>query len=88
VDYSNDTQNSAPDNNEHEDFMGPDDNAPKEYVLAGWNDKLFATDFLESLESNDGKGQSIQHQNKDLAPCLAITVMAICVVVIRLVHPS
>ena len=56
LNISNDTQNSTPDKNEHEDFMVPNDNAPKEYILVGQNDELFDTDFLESLESNDGWG--------------------------------
>lgn len=55
LNISNDIQSYAPEKNDHEDSMSPDDNALKEYVLARWNDELFSTDFLESLEINDGR---------------------------------
>ena len=42
LNISNDIRNSNPNKNEHEDFMGPNDNAPKEYFLADWNDELFS----------------------------------------------
>lgn len=56
LNLSSDIQNPVPESNKYECVAGPANDASNDYVLAGWNDELFSTEFLESLKANDGWG--------------------------------